>query len=410
MEERIKHGICVLWKRPSVDDHEVPMDVETPEDEDYRMAPEEHIADESAEDQVVAPSRHSLVDADYDDEELRHQIKEHADVDDPLKASLILSEALDAAAEVPIAEIAEVQLSAASVAPKIEDVDDSAALRELANSGADEMDIDSAVISLDTEAASKTEETDTLPEAKGLKDGSKNPTLNAHPESQVATANSWKEMSEHLKSLREPIAFLPERALFVDMDDLEPFREVMNNLNASEEHELALQPDLSDIFPDLQPLAMVDVSTSDIINSNGPSDGKKKADKKADKDDPTKRVEETTYTKLHPIGVFMHTKPTMVSALQPARKWRKGSWINLEESPVAGDADGSSATPSDESTCGTLRFPLADFVLIFLPQHYSTVDGKALCQLEPRSSSQVPQRMRANGGWRSRGPRPRIIY
>ena len=58
--------------------------------------------------------------------------------------------------------------------------------------------------------------------------------------------------------------------------------------------------------------------------------------------------------KLHPSSSFMRTKPTLISALQPAKKWRKGKWVNLDESPVASDVDGPAPLVGEDSTCGML--------------------------------------------------------
>ena len=48
----------------------------------------------------------------------------------------------------------------------------------------------------------------------------------------------------------------------------------------------------------------------------------------------------------------MRSKPVLVSVLQPARKWRKGKWVNLDESPVMSDADTPTPAPSDENSSG----------------------------------------------------------
>ncbi len=99
----------------------------------------------------------------------------------------------------------------------------------------------------------------------------------------------------------------------------------------------------------MQTYGFIDFNPSEIIASSSSSEGKKKGDKKADREDPTKRVDETMVTKLYPTGFFMYNKPTLVSALQPSRKWRKGKWVNLEESPVVSDIDGPSPAITEPS-------------------------------------------------------------
>ena len=80
-----------------------------------------------------------------------------------------------------------------------------------------------------------------------------------------------------------------------------------------------IQLDLTTLFPDLQPLGLLDVRPGLFSNK-----GKKRMGKKLDKDDPNKRIEDTTYTKLYPTGRLMHTKPTLLGLHQLSEGWKNG--------------------------------------------------------------------------------------
>ena len=193
-----------------------------------------------------------------------------------------------------------------------------------------------------------------------LKEGSNNPTLNSQPEVNASApevaAKEQKSLltPEQAKTLRSSLLSLPDEALFVTLDQFVALSdEQLSKSLAPEGGSVETDPafDWTVVFPELQAFSLIDVPNSEIVG-NGSSDGRRKSDKKADKDDPTKRVEETTYTKLCPTNRFMHIKPVLVSALQPAKKWRKGKWIDLDESPVMSDVDSPASLHGAENTCG----------------------------------------------------------
>jgi chromatin modification-related protein VID21 len=105
--------------------------------------------------------------------------------------------------------------------------------------------------------------------------------------------------------------------------------------------------DLSSIFPDLQPFGLFDVTPTLAPSTN---EGKKRSDKRSERDDPTKRSEDTTYTKLFPAGEFMYSKPTLLGPLYPSRYFKDSQWSS-EESAVLPDSD-SSARISDNVPSG----------------------------------------------------------
>ena len=114
------------------------------------------------------------------------------------------------------------------------------------------------------------------------------------------------------------------------------------NLNA--------QLDFTTLFPDLQPLGLLDVHPGTV-----PNEGKKKMEKRSDKDDPNKRIEDTTYTKLYPTGRFMYTKPTLLGPLQPSKHWKNVRWLSTEETSIVPD-EGSGRIPDDSSNGNFYRF------------------------------------------------------
>ena len=117
----------------------------------------------------------------------------------------------------------------------------------------------------------------------------------------------------------------------------------INILTILQAKNLNVQLDFTTLFPDLQPLGLLDVHPGPV-----PSEGKKKMEKRLDKDDPNKRIEDTTYTKLYPTGRFMYTKPTLLGPLQPSKHWKNGRWLSTEETSIVPD-EGSGRIPDDSS-------------------------------------------------------------
>ena len=131
-----------------------------------------------------------------------------------------------------------------------------------------------------------------------------------------------------LAPLREQVAYCEGTQLFTDFDC-----DIAN---------------VTTLFPDLQPLGLLDVHPGPV-----PNEGKKKMEKKSDKDDPNKRIEDTTYTKLYPTGRFMYTKPTLLGPLQPSKRWKNGRWLSTEETSIV--PDGGSGRIPDDSSNGNLQ-------------------------------------------------------
>lgn len=355
MATRLELGICSRWRRPTelpadVDDVDMHVDGPLPS-----VVPTTPTYDPSDQDAMDAPMDMASDSEDEDDH------REQQDVDDVLQPEVAIDEALQAAGP---EEALSADVPQTSMAAKVEELENAAALRRAeAAEKPDAMDVDAAPAGEAGEAG----ETDEVKpsgkiaeraEAEVLKQGSSNPTLSivTNTEDQPIAGPSLNDTqarqvtsSETFKAIRASVLSLPVDTLFVNLDDLAPAPADLLSFPATDRLGLA-DADLPAIFPELQPYGMTELASSEIVGTS--SEARKKADKKAERDDPTKRPDESAYTKLYPTGAFMTTKPTLVSALQPSRKWRKGKWTNLDESPVASDVDGQQPLLNEENTCG----------------------------------------------------------
>ncbi|KAI6151055.1 hypothetical protein BKA82DRAFT_15598 [Pisolithus tinctorius] len=322
-EERIKQGICMHWKRPrTTTDHR------TSQDMDVDGRPSERREDDST------------VTGDDSDNEDDDAEAEQREVVDSLETGKVLEEALESRGS-NSSEDSSLRQSPVleSVRPKVEDVEDSAAL-QAANAGG----VASEPAGDDGQKA-KME----TAEPQGLKPSSTDPLLGSSPDSQRETAQaSSSAKAATVKSnlyvpLRERIAYSDERKLFIENEDLD----LVKDFSALTTDDQALEPscpppDLSVIFPDLQPLGIPDVV-------NAMAEGKEKADKKTEREG-SKRVDDSGYTKMAPMGKFMMCKPVLLGPLHPARRWKNGHWVDPEE-PAVTEAEGSGRI-SDDSLSG----------------------------------------------------------
>ena len=373
-ETRIALGICKHWQRPVeeprlevVDEHgqepshDHVMDEDVPEstagveclpDLDRNQSREKSL---NVTPIVVDAEVEAMNDCEIDLDES----KEHEHAHDVLNTTDALAAAIDdvdatviTEKEEPVSDEALQRAAAVALQQQHEQriEEEKREEQEKQEKAKDSMEVDD-----DAKDKQSTSVSETPNPPSGLKDQSNDPTLNSQPEGQGQGADTGAkgllrpaDLSEVTKSARNAIRTLPLNAFAIDVEDL---LQPMAALGTSSKDSLNTQPemDMTSIFPELQTYTLLDVASSDIITS---SDGKKKSDRRGDKDDPTKRTEETTYTRINPAGLFMRSKPTLVSVLQPARKWRKGKWINLDESPVVSDVDSGTPVPSDESSSG----------------------------------------------------------
>ena len=273
-EQRLRAGICVKWQASFFRD-------------DTDGASEEMNLNESHQGQ----SNSSLLGVDYgseDDDE-----DEQDKVIDALEPATLIKDSLDTANE---------------LRPKDEEIDDQSALRLIHDAVLDNAEADQLMPGSERDhlgnVAVYLRPTSTNP-ILGSKSSSQ--SANGDGDAQTATAKLSKSV---LAPLREQIAYSEGTQLFTDFDC------DMDVSTVLQDKDLNIHLDLITLFPDFQPLALLDVHPA-IAN-----EGKKKMEKRSDKDDPNKRIEDTTYTKLYPTRQFMYTKPTLLGPLQPFKHWK----------------------------------------------------------------------------------------
>ena len=298
-EQRLRAGICVKWQASFLGD-------------DADGASEEMNLNESHQVQLNS----SLLGVDYGSEDDDEDVQDKAI--DVLEPATLIADSLDTANE---------------LRPKDEEVDDLSALHLIRDAVLDNVD------------------DQLMPASKGshlgnvaayLRPTSTNPILGSKSSSQSANGDgdaptaSARLSKSVLAPLREQLAYCEGTQLFTNFDcDID----ISTHL---QDKDLNIHLDLVTLFPDLQPLGLLD------LPGPIPNEGKKRMEKRSDKDDPNKRIEDTTYTKLYPTGRFMYTKPTLLGPLQPSKRWKNDRWLSTEESSIVPD-DGSGRIPDDSS-------------------------------------------------------------
>ncbi|KAF9501214.1 hypothetical protein BDN71DRAFT_1439527 [Pleurotus eryngii] len=342
---RISNGICMKWRPPRSYDR-------VPEEEDTGMIVEEGLplprfTEESALGDVIdAPEdrdegaqlkpmnplsilNYNSDDDDDDDQDPDQGQEREQSVADALETSAMIDDALDA----HDSGVPSVETSANTIQPKTEEVDDSSALQNEDAMAVDSQDLPEQPV----EQKPKDQSHETTP--TGLKTDSANPTLmsaaTSRSSDELSAANSAASKAV-LKSIyapiRERIAYSELDKLFLDFDDLDIARDETKGPTVDELDPLFPPSDLASVFPDFQPYGLFD-----IPSPLSASDGKKKSEKKSDRDDPNKRAEDTTFSKLVPIGKFMHCKPTLLGPLQPSKKWKNGEWVRLDDYAISAE-------------------------------------------------------------------------
>jgi len=323
-EARRELGIIVDWSKP---------------------APREEIVDGDGDEVMDVDDNQGrvvLADPDYaSDDSDDEQENDRQEVIDALAPSALLDDALNPPPE-------DSQDRPASPAPmelKLEDVEDALALRD-GDEVSTPMDLDSQQPSTSGEASRR--DSPHLPSA--LKATSDNPMLAEGTENNDAVQPlrpaTAKSRPNHYATYRSEIAYSDE--LFLNLDSLAQALEVpeQSASDAPNPSNNTLPSDLSDIFPDLQPYSFFDIPTTPAPVP----EGRKKSEKR-DRDDPSKRVEPTTYTKLTPMAAYQKQRPTLLGPLKPSIHWVDGEWVNLDDTPVSIDMD-ATARPVDPSNFG----------------------------------------------------------
>ncbi|KAJ7739697.1 hypothetical protein DFH07DRAFT_752123 [Mycena maculata] len=341
LAERVAKGICVGWRRPRVDviQEELMLDedvlpLEQPMDVD--------IVANSVAPVSSAPSA-SLLAIDYGSEDDDDDEQDKQSVVDALEPSSILDDALDAAEKEPATAATDSGFSSIEFNRGDDSEEPPSALSEVPS----KMDVD------EEEKPAVDGPKDT---PSGLKDSSGDPVFSQFDsistlgdttlgETTVVASSAKASAKANIYApLREYLAYSGTDKLFLDLHDLD--RVIMNASADELSADPAFPPtDLSEIFPDLPPLGMLDVAPPPPANV---LEGKVKKSEKRDRDDPNKRMEDTMYTKLFPIGKFMYTKPTLIGPLQPAKRWKNGRWLNADDCP-ASDPDTPPIKPEDSA-------------------------------------------------------------
>lgn len=298
-EERESAGIVVKWK--------LPCELHEKEDNaDSNM--------DLSSDEVNAALKINQLGLDYGSEE--EESKNHGDLSDPVEPSIAIRDALESN----------------DIRPKDEDVDDRSALRLI------------KVVEASDNVGQISDGLDEVSK-QGLKSTSENPLLSGSKSSSQSVNGDNDPIPYAAKPLKSALAPLMEKIvysddLFLDID--------INKVPNSVTKDPGSQPisDLSTLFPDLQPYGLLDVPVNPVIAN---SDGKRKSEKKIDRDDPAKRQDIVTYTKLYPTSRFMHTKPTLVGPLQPAKQLKDGNWLPIDPQPIYADADATGRMSEDVS-------------------------------------------------------------
>jgi chromatin modification-related protein VID21 len=274
--ERVERGICVLWKRPRTDNMDVNNAEEDASGMDFDSTP---IGDSQS-------NPLSMIDYGSDDDE--EQDKDQQSVVDALETTAMVEDALDDSEVAIVAENApsgDTELP--DMEPKVEDVGGIPPLQiDAADRGSDAMEVDGSDRSTHSEKEKMEESV-----APTLKPSSVDPILSSNDSSlpitvEGETSGSFSSLKSTVKPnvyapLRERIAYSDDTKLFLDLDDFvltQSFSELTANDTSHEDPPPA--PDLSSIFPDMQPLALLDVAMP-IVTSTKRSDRRSKQEGRA---------------------------------------------------------------------------------------------------------------------------------
>jgi chromatin modification-related protein VID21 len=347
-EARKERGIVVDWSRPSHDESreidDVEMIIEHDQGEDGEMQ------DDSDE----RPFSTNLISADYgSDDSDDEQELEKQEVVDALEPRAVLEEALGHA------ERSESTQPENEIRPKEEDVDDSSVLHAMQPT-VSTLDADLKEDEPLADNAGRPSEMAQPGIPTGLKPTSDDPILGSDmPPLEPTAGQPVLAPRQHPKPsiyspLRNHIAYYDYDKLVLDFDDLHihKLRDAASD-DAPHETTHALPTDIFQIFPEL-PFSFYDPPPL-AGPSTLQSEGKKKSEKR-DRDDPHKRVDPTTHTKLTAMGPFMRTRPTLLAALNPAVRWDDDHWTSIDDAPVVPDFDASHRIPDEPSNSAFYSF------------------------------------------------------
>ncbi|VDB83075.1 unnamed protein product [Peniophora sp. CBMAI 1063] len=324
---RLEEGIIVDLSRPQpigdegspVQDRDVEMN-----DADEPIPTPLHIQAPKEDE----PLRPLLVDADYaSDDSEEEQENEQQEVVDALAPAQQVEDAYAATQELDICDQPEV----APMQLKVEDIETALSFADAQTP----MAVDASQPS--TSGQPSRIDTPAQNVDSGLKTTSQDPNLATGVWEAAAQTKGVKGKGSQYGRLRNEITYSDE--LVFNLDDL------VGALPDFQDSSLSPPADIVDIFPDAQ---VYDFDITPVAPAA--PEGKKKSDRR-DKDDPTKRQDLTTLSRLAPVSLFQQQRPTLLGPLIPAAHWVDGEWIDLDNGPVYIDFD-APVRPPDSTITG----------------------------------------------------------
>ncbi|TFK55158.1 hypothetical protein OE88DRAFT_1005609 [Heliocybe sulcata] len=309
-EERHKLGICVFWKcpRPSQEPAQSEEDIEAElEEEELEGAPSRE--DKNPMSMIDYPSSEA---SEAEDDQEQENGAQETDAIDALDAGTTFRDALNDL---------ERNRDIESVEPKVEDIEEQYAVPADQNGA---VDLGNATDNDNALEAAKTGKDGTSVVESAMKPGASDPIL--------GPSSTHSRPITYLR-LRDNVVYSDADTLFLDLDDFDIYKRPPSTTSDEDAFRAPHPPtDLSEIFPELRPLGLLEPPATAIAVI----EGKKKGDKK---EDPHRRVDETNLTKLTPVSQFMHVKPTLIGSVQPSKRWRHGKWCPSQEPVVLTDFD-----------------------------------------------------------------------
>jgi len=320
---RLAKGICVHWH----------VSEDGAEDSAEKVCPSApgHLEDE------IRQYSASLIEADYGSDDGEEEMNKALDpVVDGLEPSVMINQVPNAA--------------------QIDDTQDV----QMKTESDDLLPFASGLLELtpgdEAQSAADLETSKPSPAELGLKATSNDPILGFKPT--PSSTGGDLEQSTTLKSslktnvyspFRQMVVESDESILFLDFDDFHPARDTVSAAQMQDDTPLPVPPDLVALFPELPTFSPSDVPP--VLQSN--PEGKKRSEKKSDRDDRHKRSEDITFTRLFPAGDFLLTKPTLLGPLRPSKYWKDGQWLSPEENLSISDIENPTKS-SEERMNGAL--------------------------------------------------------
>lgn len=327
--QRIANGICVRWRRPEAIEN-----FQSEVNEEPIFVPASNAGERKP---VCRPTKLASLGLDYgtdDDEE--EDISKEQSIENSLEPTSLLEGALHSSEQMMAVNASHPEDKFMAFEPKIEEFDDYHTLQFTSASLGEIKEDDKENV---TQNPIKSIESST---PLGLKSSSLDPILGGskpYPENEPSIiSNRPNKASSMFAPLRKQIAYMEDLDLFLDLERLD-LNSRKNSITLTSEFAAETIPsplELSTIFPDLQLYGMLDVV---VPLPPVTADGKKRSERRSERDDPNKRAEDSTYSKLYATSKFMVTKPTLLGSLQPSKRWENGQWLSFDDASIVPEPD-----------------------------------------------------------------------